>query len=388
MKMKLEMKANGVSTRQRSMAVALTFALLLLGSIPAFAQINATVKGKAIDSQGKPIVGATVQMTNVDNGRKFKMKTDKKGEFLNIGIAPGKYSATLTGEDGKTLSKVDNFPVDPSQDVNELDFNIQAEQKETQAIVSGQKKVEPNKMTEEQRKALEAAQKQNEEAKAANAKIGNLNTLLKQARESITAKDYPAAITAMNQGIQVDPTQPLLYGTLGEAQSGAKDYKGCAESLTKAVELQAASNKPVPQMTSRWNTNLAMCQVHAGDVDTAKTTFDKAAQEDPTYAGTVYYNEGAMLTNLGKSDDANAAFDKAIAADPTKADAYYQKGINLVAKATTDKSGKIIPAPGTTEALEKYLELAPDGPNADAAKQILESMGAKVDTSYSKGKKK
>ncbi|MEO8726839.1 MAG: carboxypeptidase regulatory-like domain-containing protein [Acidobacteriaceae bacterium] len=380
---------NIVSMRQRSIVAALTFTLLLLmGSLPAVAQVNATVKGKAVDSQGKPIAGATVQMVNVDNGRKFKMKTDKKGEFLNIGIAPGKYSATLTGEDGKVLSKVDNFPVDPSQEVNELDFNIQAEQQETQAIVSGQKKVEPNKMTEEQRKALEEAQKKMEAAKAANVKIGSLNTLLKQARADITAKDFPGAIAAMNQGIQVDPSQPLLYGTLGEAQSDAKDYKSCAESLTKAIELQTATNKPAPQITSRWNTNLAMCQIHNGDLDGAKATFDKAAQEDPTYAGTVYYNEGALLTNLGKTEDANAAFDKAIAADPTKADAYYQKGINLVAKATTDKAGKVVPAPGTTAALEKYLELAPDGPNADAAKQILESMGEKVATTYSKGKKK
>ena len=30
---------------------------------------------------------------------------------------------------------------------------------------------------------------------------------------------------------------------------------------------------------------------------------------------------------------------KSIAADPTKADAYYQKGVNLINKATTDKSG-------------------------------------------------
>lgn len=373
---------------KRWFLAAFTFALLLLvGSLPGFAQVNAVVKGKAVDAQGKPVVGATVQMVNKDNGRKFTMKTDKRGEFVNIGVAPGKYDTVLLGPDGKMLTRADNFPVDPSQEINELDFNIQAEQKENQAIVSGEKKVEPKKMTEEQRKALEAAQKQNEEAKAANAKIGNLNTLLTQARADIAAKNYPQAIEAMNQGIQVDPTQPLLYGTLGEAQSGSKDYKGCADSLSKAVELQN-TKKPTPQLTSRWNTSLAMCQVRAGNLDAAKATFDKAAQEDPTYAGTVYYNEGALLTNVGKTDDANAAFDKAIAADPTKADAYYQKGVNLTAKATSDKSGKITPAPGTVDSLEKYLELAPDGPNAQSAKDILTSFGEKIQTTYGKGKKK
>ena len=30
----------------------------------------------------------------------------------------------------------------------------------------------------------------------------------------------------------------------------------------------------------------------------------------------------------------SAAFDKCIAADPTRAEAYYQKGVNLMGKAT------------------------------------------------------
>ncbi len=91
---------------------------------------------------------------------------------------------------------------------------------------------------------------------------------------------------------------------------------------------------------------------------------DKAAQLDPGQAGQCYFNEGAILTNQGKVDEANLAFDKAIAADPTRAEAYYQKGINLLGKATLGKDGKMIPVPGTAEALNKYLELAPDGKNA------------------------
>ena len=38
------------------------------------------------------------------------------------------------------------------------------------------------------------------------------------------------------------------------------------------------------------------------------------------------------------------------------------------------------------EAFQKYLELKPDGPNADAAKQMLASIGASVETTYGKGK--
>jgi tetratricopeptide (TPR) repeat protein len=100
-----------------------------------------------------------------------------------------------------------------------------------------------------------------------------------------------------------------------------------------------------------------------------------------------YYNEGAVLTNQGKPDEANQAFDKAIAAEPTRPDPYYQKGLNLLAKATLGKDGKMIPAPGTAEALNKYLELAPDGKYAQSAKDLLASIGASVQTTFGSQKK-
>ncbi|GAC1647824.1 MAG: hypothetical protein NVS9B15_06400 [Acidobacteriaceae bacterium] len=359
---------------------------MVAGSVSALAQVNVMVKGKAVDAQGKPIVGAKVEMINKDNGRKFNMKTGKDGSFMNIGISPGTYSATLTGADGKVLSKADNFKADPGAEENTLNFDIQAEQKETQAIVSGEKKVEPSKMTEEQRKALEAAQKQQEEVKNYNAKVGNLNQLLQQARADNKAGNYAEAMSVMNQAIQTDPNQALLYGTLADSQSGAKDYKSCADNYGKAIDLLNAK-KPDPSTTSIWSMGRGMCLAHTGDVAGAKAAIDKAAQENPQIANMAYFNEGAIFTNTGKIDDANAAYDKAIAADPAKPDAYFRKGQNLMQKATMDKAGKIVPAPGTEEALQKYVELAPDGKYAPEAKDMLAGLGAKVETSFGKKKK-
>ena len=85
-------------------------------------------------------------------------------------------------------------------------------------------------------------------------------------------------------------------------------------------------------------------------------------------------------------DDANAAFDKCIAADPTRAEAYYQKGVNLLGKATL-QGDKTIAPPGTAEAFQKYLEMAPNGPNAQSAKDLLASIGSSVETSFGTKKK-
>jgi len=61
-------------------------------------------------------------------------------------------------------------------------------------------------------------------------------------------------------------------------------------------------------------------------------------------------------------DESAAAADKAIAADSQRADAYYIKAQALIPKATVDsKTQKIVAPPGTVEAYEAYLALAPTG---------------------------
>jgi tetratricopeptide (TPR) repeat protein len=116
-------------------------------------------------------------------------------------------------------------------------------------------------------------------------------------------------------------------------------------------------------------------------------SYQQAATLDPAHAGQYLYNTGAVLTNAGKVDDAVVAFDKVIAADPTKADAYYWKGVNLVGKATTDKTGKVIAAPGTEEAFTKYLELQPSGAHAEEAKAMLQYIGSTIETAFGTKKK-
>ena len=120
----------------------------------------------------------------------------------------------------------------------------------------------------------------------------------------------------------------------------------------------------------------------------AAAEYTTAAQLDPPNAGMYYFNLGAVLTNSGKVDEANAAFDKAIAADPARSEAYYWKGVNLLGKASLDKAGKMAAPPGTADAFKKYLELEPSGRYASAAKEMLATIGEKVQTSYGKGKGK
>ena len=75
----------------------LVFVVLILGlcATSLFGQASGTVKGVAKDVQGNPIVDGVVLFVNQDNGQKYPLKTNKKGEYFSLGVAPGKYLVTL-----------------------------------------------------------------------------------------------------------------------------------------------------------------------------------------------------------------------------------------------------------------------------------------------------
>ena len=103
---------------------------------PVFAQATGTVKGVCKDMNGTPIVGANLEWVNTDNGRKYNLKTNKKGEYFSLGIETGKYKVTLT-QDGKQLDQVNNFPVGVDEAILDFDLKkVQAEAAQQKGITS------------------------------------------------------------------------------------------------------------------------------------------------------------------------------------------------------------------------------------------------------------
>ncbi len=49
------------------------------------------IQGKVTDDQGQPIVGASISIQPLDSARKYETKTDKKGQYVYMGIAAGQY---------------------------------------------------------------------------------------------------------------------------------------------------------------------------------------------------------------------------------------------------------------------------------------------------------
>jgi tetratricopeptide (TPR) repeat protein len=107
----------------------------------------------------------------------------------------------------------------------------------------------------------------------------------------------------------------------------------------------------------------------AHDYDAAISAFTRAVAADPHSISS--FNLCVTYYNIGRADAALPACDQAIAANPAKADAYFVKGSLLVADAKV-VNGKLVAPPGAVEALNKYLELAPDGPHAKDTRDMLD----------------
>src|SRR5215475_10036151 len=108
--------------------ISISAFLFFLASISAVAQ-TATVKGVCKDAQGTPVADAQVTWHNDDNGRVFKLKTNKKGEYFSLGIEPGTYTVTLS-KDGKELDKVSKYHVG----VDEVDLPFDLKSSREQAV--------------------------------------------------------------------------------------------------------------------------------------------------------------------------------------------------------------------------------------------------------------
>ena len=67
----------------------------LFAAVPAFAQSTGMVKGVVKDDKGQPVDGANIVIEmNGGTGRKFETKSNKKGEYIQIGLASGSYKVT------------------------------------------------------------------------------------------------------------------------------------------------------------------------------------------------------------------------------------------------------------------------------------------------------
>jgi Tfp pilus assembly protein PilF len=370
----------------RNLVVATAGSLVL--ALTSFAQISA-IEGDVKGEDGQPAVKAVIKITRTDIKGNYKCETNKKGHYFYNGLPLGTYNITVE-VNGKEMDGANNVktrlgdPTPVNFDLQKVAASRSAQQAQMQqqASTGGQLSKEQERgMTKEQKEAYDKALKERE---ASMKKNKELNDAFNAGMTAMQNKDYDAAAAALTKATEMDPKQIAVWSNLADAYVNAASKKTGAEfdaTMAKGMEAYQKAIELNPTDGGLHN-NYALALSKAKKFPEMQAELEKAAQIDPTKAGQYYYNLGASLVNSGQNEPAGQAFKKAIELDPNHADSYYQYGVFLVGKASFAADGKVIPVPGTVDAFQKYLQLAPTGQFAEQAKAMLTSMDAKLDTSY------
>lgn len=369
-----------MKTLSRLLSLTAVSLLFTFGALAQTASLEGEVKGE----DGKPLKDALIKLTRTDIKGNYKVKTNKKGQWFHAGLPLGTYDieCEVDGKVQDTVKGVRTRLGDPLPVNFDLSKNVARKEAMEKAISTGQVTEEMSReMTKEQREAME---KQVKERAAAMAKNKELNDAFNTGMENLKTKNFQASVEGFEKAVALDPKQQVIFANMAEAYMGLAGTKTGAEaeaasakgleSYAKALELKSDD--------AGMHNNYALALAKVKKYDEARAELDKAAALDPANGGRYFYNLGAILTNVGQLEGAGSAFKKAIEMDANYADAHYQYGIYLVGKAQVAADGKITPVPGTEDAFQKYLQLKPDGPFAASAKSMIESMGAKVETTF------
>jgi len=300
--------------------------LVLAMALPASAQSTGMVRGVVKDASGKTVEGAKINIDAEANNRHFDTKSDKKGEFVQIGLPPGAYK--ITAEKDKQMSPPSNITV-----------RIAAAAPVTLVIGAGggaspevaAKNAELKKTFEE---GVAASRSGNHDAAiasfthAAELNTGCYDCYYNIAFSETQKKDYDKAEAAYKKAIEIKPDYAEAYSGLATVYNQARKFDEAAAASAKAMELSGSG---------------AAGAAGGGNAD-------------------AMFNQGVILWNAGKIADAKKQFEGAIAANPNHAESHYQLGMALV------NEGNLA---GATTEFETYLKLAPTGPNAATAKGIL-----------------
>lgn len=300
----------------------LALAVVLAVSGPAAAQ--SVIRGKVVDAAGKPVEGATVTIEATEASRRAQTKTNRNGEFLQVGMASGRYNVTVTKD---ALKQV--LPATVSQGTPvELSFQL--------SPGSG--------LTPEQIKANQ-----------------DMQAMAQSAIEALRAGRDDEAIQQFNQIVIKVPTCSDCYYNLGVAYSKKQQFTEAEASFLKAIEIAPSSGDSYTGLANVYNAQKKF--------DLAAQASTKAAELTSASGGggsaEALYNQGVIMWNAGKFAEAKAQFESAVKVDANMAMAHYQLGMaNL-------NLGQI---PAARQAFEAYLKVDPNGPKAAEVKAFVQQL--------------
>lgn len=302
-------------------------ASVILAAPQALAQTG-TARGKVMDEQGQPLVDAQI-VIEFQGGvtRKIETKTNKKGEYTQVGLAPGTYRVTASKE-GFQSGYIE------------------------QRVNLGEATMLPDMKL----RTLEAAQK----AAAAAGDSGALAASFRAAAELLQQGKLDEAEAAFKDLQAKNPSIAEVPYNLGIIANRKKDWPSAEGYFKRAIELK-------PDFGDAY-ASLAGVYQAMGQPQKAEEVM-KAAGEAIGSDPNVLFNQAVLLLNQGKYADAEAIFKQVEAADAKNVEVQYHLATIALNLGKTDEC---------VSRLEKYIASNPtNATNLQTAQGLLAALKPK-----------
>ena len=266
-----------------SWLIAVALIASLVAAVPARAQSTGMVKGVVMDYKGQPVVDAkiTIEM-NGGTGRKFETKTNKKGEYIQIGLGSGSYKITAEKD------KLGSAPA-----------TVQVRANATQ---------EAN---------LTLAMASVSAAKEVQAKNAAITKTFDEGVQLSNAGQHDQAIAKFNEAIAIIPTCYNCYNNIGFSYTVKKDYVSAETAYRKSMELK-------PDDAAAY-VALAGIFFNTGKAADAKPLVEKAVTLDPSNADAHYILGMTLVTD--NAAKAKSEFEEFVKLAPTAPNAAIAKSL-------------------------------------------------------------
>jgi Tfp pilus assembly protein PilF len=293
-------------------------ALALVGAGGAQAELSfSTVRGRIVDAQGNPIMGALVTLEGVSNPKvkPWTMETTKKGIFTNDRVLPGSYKITFAKEGLATSGGAIDVLKNEPKELGDIKL-VPAAPDHGSVLVQADNFVKDGKFDEAVAAYKELIAKLGDKLPPAD--MAKLDFDLGLVYEK--KKDWENAELYYKKALEADPTLINAYGGLGN--------------------VYQAQNRP----------------------DDAVKLFQAAAAAQPDN-GRLAYDLGLFLWKKGKNAEAYDSLQKAAALLPDNPEVQYHLGVAAIGLNKADEAVKY---------LEKYLAMSPTNQeNIDSAKVLI-----------------
>ena len=313
--------------------VLITLLLTVVCATSSFSQSTGILRGQVTGPDGEGVPGVKIVITGQQRPiRTFETETNEEGRYRMMGLRDSPYEVTATTE---TATAMAVFTIRGGQNLT-VDLDLGASAAAATAALS-------------------------EEDLANEARREELSASFEQGVAASAAGDYVEAIAQFEIAISIVDTCYSCYHNIGLANLELGQIDEAEVAFKQALELRADNAASYTGLAGIYNAQRRFDEAAEMSAEAARLSGGGAGATDPV----AVYNQGVIYWNAGNFPMAKEQFEQAVALDPNNADAHYQ--LAMASLNLGDMTSAV-------EALEKYIEIAPDGQNADQARGMIQQL--------------